>query len=153
MQNIKLALKNQLALKESKAVETEWKRISQLSAEQGLFILFELYPETMLPKEFLNFRFVLNQSEASHIDRYYVYTLEANSHTTRRPSPFIYGWYNYTPFQGVYSIVDYTPDIQLSGQHCYKFLLQFQQIKKLQKGDRLKITSPHGNEIVFEYKQ
>ena len=152
MADIQLALKNKLALSNSGMIEAEWKRISSLSTNKGLFLLFELYPKTMLPQSFLNFRFFFNEKEVSHVDNYYIYLLEASALTTR-PSPFLYGGHMYSPFARSYAIVEYTPSIKISGKHCYKFLLQVKEQKSLQTGDKLRIVTPHGNEILFEYKK
>jgi hypothetical protein len=147
---IKTDVKNALSLSEDKKRIQEWKEISELSLKDKDIFLFQIFPETRVIPEFLEFSFDCNGSKLTPAYKYY----SLLSSTTVRSNvyqsyPIVIGLgpgypYYYRPYPT-------EMEVQVSNRHAYSFV--FLSNKKecmVKKGDRFRIITPSGNLIDFE---
>ena len=147
---IKLELKNSLAVQKLDNPKEKWKEVTDISLKDGSYILFQIFPESRVPAEFLSFKFFLNDTSPTKSYSYYSEILETNIRGRYYyPGPFYAGG-----FYGGYGGFAYpmngrqTEQITQRIVHSYNFLVLFpsQELKT----NRLKITTPAGNKIEFE---
>ena len=147
---IKLELKNSLAVQKLDNPKEKWKEVTDISLKDGSYILFQIFPESRVPPEFLGFKFFLNDTSPTKSYSYYSEILETNIRGRYYyPGPFYAGG-----FYGGYGGFAYpmngrqTEQITQRIVHSYNFLVLFpsQEIKT----NRLKVTTPAGNKIEFE---
>lgn len=125
---IKRHLKTSVADRNPENPAGIWRDISEYSISDGIYILFELSPETRLPAAFLDFQFELDGVKPLRVDRYYTYDI---SGTADGPRIYASGFYSHGAgpvYQGVglyYPIFNETADIAITGEHQYRFLILF----------------------------
>lgn len=147
---IKLELKNSLAVQKLDNPKEKWKEVTDISLKDGSYILFQIFPESRVPAEFLSFKFLLNDTSPTKTYSYYSEILETNIRGRYYyPGPFYAGG-----FYGGYGGFAYpmngrqTEQITQRIVHSYNFLVLFPSQEM--KTNRLKVTTPAGNKIEFE---
>ncbi len=147
---IKLELKNSLAIQKLDNPKEKWKEVTDISLKEGTYILFQIFPESRVPAEFLSFKFLLNDTSPTKSYSYYSEILETNIRGRYYyPGPFYAGG-----FYGGYGGFAYpmngrqTEQITQRIVHSYNFLVLFPSQEM--KTNRLKVTTPAGNKIEFE---
>lgn len=147
---IKLELKNSLAVQKLDNPKEKWKEVTDISLKDGSYILFQIFPESRVPAEFLSFKFLLNDTSPTKSYSYYSEILETNIRGRYYyPGPFYAGG-----FYGGYGGFAYpmngrqTEQITQRIVHSYNFLVLFPSQEM--KTNRLKVTTPAGNKIEFE---
>lgn len=143
---IKHDLKNSLAVQNLENPKEKWKEVSDISLKDGNYILFQIFPDTRVPNDFLKFQFLWNDSEPKKIYSYYTEILETS----------IRGRYYY-PVGGFYGggggfmyPINSRQTEQVSQKivHSYNFLLLFKN--PITAKNSFKVTTPSGNQIEFE---
>jgi hypothetical protein len=147
---IKTDVKNALSLSIDKNRIQEWKEISDLSSKDKDIFLFQIFPDTRVIPEFLEFSFECNGSKLLPSYKYY----SLLSSTTVRSNvyqsyPIVIGLgpgypYYYRPYPT-------EVEVQISNRHAYSFVfLSTKRECMNKKGDRFRIITPSGNFIDFE---
>jgi hypothetical protein len=147
---IKTDVKNALSLSEDKKRIQEWREVSELSTKDKDIFLFQIFPDTRVLPEFLEFGFECNGSKFTPAYKYY----SLLSSTTVRSNvyqsyPIVIGLgpgypYYYRPYPTEI-------EVQVSNRHAYSFVfLSTKRECMVKKGDRFRIITPSGNLIDFE---
>ncbi len=151
--SIKQHLKTAAADRNPENPEEIWREISDYSLSDGVYILFELSPETRLPTSFVDLKFELDGVKPLRVDNYYIYNI---SGVTEGPRIYASGFYMHgsgpvTHSVGMYyPIYDGTSDIYLSGEHLYRFLILFPGGVNPAKKHELKVRFHNGRIISFK---
>ena len=150
LSKIKLELKNSLAVQITENQEEKWKEVTDLSLKDGTYVLFQIFPESRVPSDFLKFSFQLNEIKPIKSYSYYTEILETSVRGRYYyPGPFFAeGFYG---GQGGFAYpINSRQTEQISQRivHSYNFLLLFPVVSY--KRSQLKVTTPIGNLIEFE---
>lgn len=158
LDEIRKDLKNELASRAPKDRLERWQEISSLNGSEGMYVLFQIVPETRVLPEFLNFEFSLNDKPSEKVWGYYVQTFTArvrNSRFSALPAygTFAYPYYPATP--GLYSSgpILYDSDVTTDTEHCYRFLVRFPKENATVPGTRtfFQVITPAKSILKFEY--
>lgn len=153
LSKIRLELKNSIALQKLENPTTKWKEISELSTKDGNYILFQIFPETRVPAEFLSFQFQLNDTLPLKIYSYYNEIVETNIRTRYySPGSFYLGGFYGTQRGFIYSMSARPIENEINQKliHSYNFLILFSK-DNLQNENKFRVTTPSGNLIDFEF--
>lgn len=159
LEEIRKDLKNELSTRVPKDRLERWKEISNLNGSEGIYILFQIVPETRVLPEFLNFEFSFNDKPAEKNWNYYVQTFTArirNSRFSALPAYGIFAYPYYTAPPGVYpsGSILYDSDVTAETEHIYRFLVRFQK-ENLNPNSRGKnffqVITPAKSILRFEY--
>ncbi|AAN50551.1 hypothetical protein ACO2J1_16895 [Leptospira interrogans] len=156
---IRKDLKNELASRIPKDRIERWKEADSLNGSEGIYILFQIVPETRVLPEFLDFQFYLNDVSADKIWNYYVQSFTAKVRNYRFSALPVYGTFGY-PFYtappGVYSsgTFVYDSDVTTETEHIYRFLVRFPKdtlFKNSQNKIFFQVVTPAKSILRFEY--
>ncbi|MBM9579039.1 hypothetical protein JWG45_17975 [Leptospira sp. 201903070] len=159
LEDVRKNLKNELASRAPKDRLERWKEISELNGSEGIYILFQIVPETRVLPEFLNFQFLLNDQPAEKIWPYYLQTLTAKVRNTRfsaLPAYGTVGYPYYTVPPGVYpsGAILYDSDVTTDVEHIYRFLVRFPKNafnSDSKSKNFFQVTTPAKSILKFEY--
>ncbi|WP_332460767.1 hypothetical protein [Leptospira ainazelensis] len=159
LEELRKDLKNELASRAPKDRVERWKEISELNGSEGIYILFQIVPETRVLPEFLNFQFLLNDQTSEKIWPYYLQTLTAkirNSRFSALPSYGAVAHPYYTVPPGVYpsGTILYDSDVTTDVEHIYRFLIRFPKnaLNTNPSGKNFfQATTPAKSILKFEY--
>ncbi len=146
-EEIRKDLKNELASRIPKDRVERWKEVSSINGTEGIYILFQIVPETRVLPEFLEFQFLLNDKPSEKTWGYYVQTFTAKVRNYRFSALPFYGTFGY-PYQtvppGVYpsGTFLYDSDVTTTTEHIYRFLVRFPK-------DAL-VSNPSSNKNFFQ---
>lgn len=148
--DLKRDLKSALAFAGIASAKEEWARITDLSVRDGIYILFELAPETALPAPFLNFEFQYNGRPPLRVDSY------LSAEDTRGDERVYTGAGFYGP------MLLYGPNISIYPSACscyrasggerryfYRYLLLFSRDTKKATGNLFVVGIPEVGKILF----
>ncbi len=130
-------------------VKEEWQRISDLSLSDGLYVLFEMEPETALPPLFTNFKFSFNEREPLWIDSYFIVERLRSSTGVSMGAAFygpmfFHGGHIFYP-----STTGYLQSYQDERGYAYRYLLLFPK-EMHNSGDNLFVVEmPEVGRILF----
>ncbi|KXZ30465.1 MULTISPECIES: hypothetical protein [Leptospira] len=159
LEEIRKDIKNELASRIPKDRIERWKEADSLNGSEGIYILFQIVPETRVLPEFLDFQFYLNDIPADKIWNYYVQSFTARIRNYRFSALPVYGTFGY-PFYtappGVYSsgTFVYDSDVTTETEHMYRFLVRFPKdtlFKNSQSKTFFQVVTPAKSILRFEY--
>ncbi|WP_025178519.1 hypothetical protein [Leptospira kirschneri] len=159
LEEIRKDIKNELAFRIPKDRIERWKEADSLNGSEGIYILFQIVPETRVLPEFLDFQFYLNDIPADKIWNYYVQSFTARIRNYRFSALPVYGTFGY-PFYtappGVYSsgTFVYDSDVTTETEHMYRFLVRFPKdtlFKNSQSKTFFQVVTPAKSILRFEY--
>ncbi|EMJ91991.1 hypothetical protein B1J93_04620 [Leptospira kirschneri serovar Pomona] len=159
LEEIRKDIKNELAFRIPKDRIERWKEADSLNGSEGIYILFQIVPETRVLPEFLDFQFYLNDIPADKIWNYYVQSFTARVRNYRFSALPVYGTFGY-PFYtappGVYSsgTFVYDSDVTTETEHMYRFLVRFPKdtlFKNSQSRTFFQVVTPAKSILRFEY--
>lgn len=159
LEEIRKDLKNELALRVPKDRVERWKEVGGLNGSEGIYILFQIVPETRVLPEFLDFQFSLNEKTAEKTWSYYVQTFTARVRNSRFSALPVYGTFGYpyhTVPPGVYpsGAILYDSDVVADTEHVYRFLIRFPKDslnQKPQSKNYFQVVTPAKSILRFEY--
>ncbi len=159
LEELRKDLKNELAFRIPKDRLERWKEISELSGTEGIYILFQIVPETRVLPEFLNFQFLLNDQPPEKTWSYYLQTLTAKVRNTRFSALPAYGAVSYPYYTvppGVYpsGALVYDSDVTTDTEHIYRFLVRFPKTafsSNTTSKNYFQVTTPAKSILKFEY--
>jgi hypothetical protein len=151
LDKIRLEIKNSIAVAKIENPREKWKEITELSTKDGEYVLFQIYPESRVPAEFLAFQFKLNDTQPIKSYSYYNEVIETNL----RNMPFYSGPFHMGGIYGDQKGFIYPIPRQMNGEisqklvHIYNFLILFPETKSESK-KLFRVITPNGNYIDFE---
>lgn len=159
LEEIRKDLKNELASRVPKDRVERWKEVGGLNGSEGIYILFQIVPETRVLPEFLDFQFSLNEKTAEKTWSYYVQTFTARVRNSRFSALPVYGTFGYpyhTVPPGVYpsGTILYDSDVVADTEHVYRFLVRFPKDslnQKPQNKNYFQVVTPAKSILRFEY--
>jgi hypothetical protein len=147
---LKSEIKNAIALSEEKGRLQEWKEVGELSSKEKDIFLFQIFPETRVLPEFLQFTFECGGSKISPSHKYYSLNTSTSIRTNVYQSyPVVMGIgpsipYYYRPYPA-------DVDVTIIYKHTYSFVMNLSKNSCMgKKGDRFRAITPSGNYIDFE---
>lgn len=156
---IRKDLKNELASRVTKDRVEKWKEVSSINGSEGIYILFQIVPETRVLPEFLEFQFSLNDKPSEKIWNYYIQTFTARVRNYRFSALPFYGAFGY-PYQtvppGVYpsGTILYDSDVITTTEHIYRFLVRFPKdalVSNSSNKNFFQVVTPTKSILRFEY--
>ncbi|WP_061249177.1 hypothetical protein [Leptospira alstonii] len=159
LEDIRKDLKNELASRIPKDRVEKWKELNALDGSEGIYILFQIVPETRVLPEFLEFQFSLNEKPPEKTWSYYVQTFTARVRNSRFSALPVYGTFGY-PFYtvppGVYpsGTVLYDSDVTAETEHIYRFLIRFPKDVSARNSRNkvfFQVVTPAKSILLFEY--
>lgn len=159
LDEIRKDLKNELSSRIPKDRVERWKEINALNGNEGIYILFQIVPETRVLPEFLEFQFSLNDKPSERVWNYYVQTFTARVRNSRFSALPVYGTFGY-PYHvvppGVYpsGTILYDSDVTGETEHIYRFLVRFPKDalnKNSPNKNVFQVTTPGKSILLFEY--
>ncbi|PJZ51786.1 hypothetical protein CH380_17975 [Leptospira adleri] len=159
LEGLRKDLKNELSSRAPKDRLERWKEISELNGSEGIYILFQIVPETRVLPEFLVFQFLLNEQPSERIWPYYLQTITAKVRNARFSALPAYGAVGYPYYAvppGVYpsGALLYDSDVTTDTEHIYRFLVRFPKNSFYRDSDRknfFQVTTPAKSILKFEY--
>ncbi|WP_036098753.1 hypothetical protein [Leptospira noguchii] len=153
---IRKDLKNELAFRIPKDRIERWKEVDSLNGSEGIYVLFQIVPETRVLPEFLDFQFYLNDVLADKIWNYYVQSFTAKVRNYRFSALPVFGYPFYTAPPGAYTSGSfiYDSDVTTETEHIYRFLVRFPKdtlIKNSQNKTFFQVVTPAKSILRFEY--
>lgn len=147
---VKLEIKNSLAVQNLENPKEKWKEVTDISLKDGTYVLFQIFPESRVPNEFIKFRFQLNDAQPIKFYSYYTEILETSIRGRYYyPGPFYAGGFYGGQGGFVYPMnARQTEQISQRIVHSYNFLVLFPASNKGK--DQFRVTTPIGNLIDFE---
>ncbi len=154
LNKVRLEIKNSIAMQKLDNPKEKWKEISEIATKDGNYILFQIFPETRIPSEFLSFQFQLNDFSPLKQYSYYNEIIETNIRTRyyNTPGAFYMGGFYGTSRGFIYSMSarPIEQDLNQKLTHSYNFLILFSK-ENLKKENRFRVITPNGNFIDFEF--
>lgn len=159
LDEIRKDLKNELASRIPKDRVDRWKEVNSLNGNEGIYILFQIVPETRVLPEFLEFQFSLNDKASERIWSYYAQTFTARVRNSRFSALPVYGTFGYpyhTVPPGVYpsGTILYDSDVTAETEHIYRFLVRFPKDalgKNSPSKNIFQVVTPAKSILLFEY--
>ncbi len=150
LNRVKLEIKNSLAIQNLENPKEKWKEVTDISLKDGTYVLFQIFPESRVPNEFINFRFQLNDALPIKVYSYYTEILETSIRGRYYyPGPFYAGGFYGDQGGFVYPMNGrQTEQISQRVIHSYNFLVLFPASNKGK--NQFRVTTPIGNLIDFE---
>lgn len=147
---LKSDIKNALALSEEKGRLQEWKEVGELSIKEKDIFQFQIFPETRVLPEFLQFTFECGGLKISPSYKYY----SLNTSTSIRSNiyqsyPIVMGIGTTMPYY--YRSYPNDVDVTITYKHTYSFVMILSKKScMVKKGDRFRAITPSGSFIDFE---
>jgi hypothetical protein len=150
LNKVKLEIKNSLAVQNLENPKEKWKEVTDISLKDGTYVLFQIFPESRVPNEFIKFRFQLNDASPIKFYSYYTEILETSIRGRYYyPGPFYAGGFYGGQGGFVYPTNSrQTEQISQRIVHSYNFLVLFPTSNKVK--NEFRVTTPIGNLIDFE---
>ena len=152
LDKVKSDLKNQLSISNSKNRIEEWKKISTLNIKNLDIFIFQLFPDTAVIPEFLDFEFECSNEKIIPDFKYYSMNLSAVGRSNfTNTYPVVIGLGPPGPYYPYYRTYTQDIDINIQNKHIYSytFIIPLGRCM-LKSGDRFKVITFEKNIIEFQ---